>query len=822
MNPVYVTRSFDAINAEMAKRGYLEEEVRAELAKLPLEHPIPESPNDYRLTAYPASDPKETPLAKALMRYMARGTSEEEDHYHSIMLECQKTKTFQMIKEIFHILGLSPFTRDVASEGDANSSEKASKKAFFLVSQNMQDLTAQNCERIVAELGDQVQLFVFTSQKGPSTSKVSYNPTLEDAQAYLRVFANPPIEGQVGPKIPFFIFLANTQQITKMNAILCTIRSMGLGSEEMDDQDLSSFIFFDEADQTYPIAREILMDHTFDTKIYRDFGVIRPPSGNGTVRRIYWISATQEEMVLAYPECGVSKQAQIEFQDGVVENHYSILDSSAIVHYNTHAKGTDHNQYLIDTIEGNREHFFAPHPNGSYRKVIGLSSVDNESQLSVVRYINELGGNVILLNQEGVFLYTRQVVTTQTSWQISDLQKVAGSRQTAEEVETPTSAPTEELSAATVMDEAPATVEEELAMEEDGDQMIEVEEKSISTSVSASPSPVKKADLPPELQDVRSRGIKLKDRAIKSRNALIAKAYHVLYPELKDAPLFILGNRKVDRGLTFHYAPISSDAYSFILTDLIMGRIPSWRRAVQAIGRGNGVIKHRADFVGDIHYWVDTITFKSVVLHCKMMSDPMIIAEKAPESPDYDAQELIEILTAKYRDPDEDADDGQKKKRGPRAKYQFDLTTPCDSYQELCKVMQSIYPDEKFRKSFTQLKSGGLFVSTRLKKHFGVTKAEELSPDHICTEEMIHGPDPIDWKKILYSSDMRYLMVPYYQLPNLESPKWIGVMKNRVVGSSEPSSASGSEASDASGASDLTELDALEPLDLEPLGVDSM
>jgi hypothetical protein len=822
MNPVYVTRSFDAIFAEMAKRGYSEEDVRAELIKLPFEHPSSESP-DYRLTAYPASDLPGTPLANALMRFMARGTPEEEDHYHSIMLECQKTKTFQMIKEIFHILGISPFTRDVASDGDAtSSSEKAPKKAFFLVSQNMQDLTAQNCERIVAELGDQVQLFVFTSQRSTSTSKVSYNPTLEDAQAYLRIYdsfgrskissesqgvvANPPTEDPVaGPKIPFFIFLANTQQITKMNAILCTIRSMGIGSE-VDDQDLSSYVFFDEADQTYPIAREILMDHIFDTKIYRDFGVIRPLTSNGTVRRIYWISATQEEMVLTYPECGVSKQAQIEFQDGVVENHYSILDSSAIVHYNTHTKGTDHNQYLIDTIEGNREHFFIPHPNGSYRKVIGLTSVDNESQLSVVRYINELGGNVILLNQEGVFLYTRQVVTTE---------------KVEDPVPAPEDAPTEELSAATVTDEAPTMVEEEMAMEEDGEQVIDTSEKHDDKS-SITSSSSKKADLPPELQKVRSRGIELKDRAIKSRNALIAKAYHILYPELKDAPLFILGNRKVDRGLTFHYAPISSDAYSFILTDLIMGRIPSWRRAVQAIGRGNGVIKHRADFVGEIHYWVDTITFKSVVLHCKMMSDPMIIAEKAPEYPDYDAQELIEILTAKYRDPDEDADDAQKKKRGPRAKYQFDLTAPCNTYQELCKVMQAIYPGEKFRKSFTQLKASGLFVSTRLKKHFGVTKAEELTAEHICTEEMIHGPEPIDWKKVLYSSDMRYLMIPYYQLPNLEAPKWIGVMKNRAERTgSNPSSAASSEASNAS---DLMEDgdDSLGLVDLNALPVDAM
>jgi hypothetical protein len=36
------------------------------------------------------------------------------------------------------------------------------------------------------------------------------------------------------------------------------------------------------------------------------------------------------------------------------------------------------------------------------------------------------------------------------------------------------------------------------------------------------------------------------------------------YVELQNAPLFILGNRKVDRGLTFHYAPISENSYSQI------------------------------------------------------------------------------------------------------------------------------------------------------------------------------------------------------------------------------------------------------------------
>jgi hypothetical protein len=788
MNPVYVTCSFASISEEMVKRGSTEEEVREALSALGLI----ETSEGYCLKESPTEmvQEKSPELHKHIVRYLARGNSADQI-YHSIMLECQKTKTFQMIKEICRILGFNPFT-GAAIPGAAVD---ASQKALFLVSQNMQDLTAQNCERIVAELGDKLQLFVFTSQREKSTSNVFYNPSLEDAQTYVREYHSKRASPEP-LKIPFFIFLANTQQITKMSAILATIQGLGITEES---NQIGSYLFFDEADQTYPISREILMNHIFDSKIYRDFGVIRPPS-EGCVRKIYWISATQEEMVLEYPECAVSKQALIEFQDGVMENHYSILDSSAVMHCDKiHQKAENHNAFLIQTIGENQDHFFGTCPDGSYRKIIGLSSMDNMSQLEIVQQINRLGGNVILLNQEGVFLYKRIVITTDVA-----VVEEAPQQQPAEEL--PESTMTEEAAPAPAADTAEVQQEEEE----------EFESQSLISEPIPSPSESGKAkELPEHLREVRIRGIELKDRAIKSRNALIAKAYHVLHPDLKDAPLFILGNKKVDRGLTFHYAPISSDAYSFILTDLIMGRIPNWRRAVQAFGRGNGVIKHRADFVGEIHYWVDRATCNTVIRHCKMMSDPMIIAALTPESPDYNAAELIEILMEKYPDLNEEAE----KKGGSRVRMvtQIEFTNSFATYEEVRSEISTRFPDDKIIKRFKEIrleaptpgKRGSkksaasiptLYVPTCLKRHFNVEGKDGLGAEHICTESML---ETIEWKEMFGSSKMDHLIIPYYQATG--TVQWIGVIRTRIPGtrSASPSSspcasASSSEVSNES------------------------
>ncbi len=596
------------------------------------------------------------------------------DVYYSIMLECQKTKTFQMINQIFKILGI-----DLFSTGEVFVPHMW-KKVFFLVSQNMQDLTSQNSTRILNDLGDYVQVFVFTSSSDDNDSSIIFNPTIKYAISYLLGYLMDYEDCQ---KVPFFIFLANRNQITKMNILLDIVQS------QYEEYKVQSYIFFDEADQTYPISRPILLNHIFDQTIYENNHVIR---SNVYVNKIYWISATQEQMVLEYPECAISKQAQIQFQSGVYENYHSILDSSSLIHTIPHDPETDHNDYLLQVVENNRHHFFNPLSDNTYRRMIGLASNDNIKQKSMAYALNQMGANVILLNQDGIYLYLKDIrldVTNVTESNFSDL---------------------------------------------------------YDTNV-----------------------IKIVDESIKCRNELIAKMYHISYPQLKESPLFILGNKKIDRGLTFHYAPVSSESYSFILTDLIMGRIPSWRRAVQAFGRGNGVIKHRADYTGHIDYWVDPETYENVVNHCKIMSDPLLI--NPPKDIDYSVSEIVQILYEKYN-----MIQSGKKEKSTHIKQMFVFTPYFSSFHEVVQYMidhDEKYQNEKFQKRFVM--NNGFYISTRLKKHFSLKKVEELNDSHICTKEVF---DSIQWNSILYSSSMNYVIVPYYE--NKESTvQWIGVMKEK-------------------------------------------
>lgn len=601
---------------------------------------------------------------------------DKNDVYYSIMLECQKTKTFQMINHIFKILGINLFSKEVLCPSD-------NKKIFFLVSQNMQDLTSQNCERILNDLGEYLQIFVFTSQyeKKNKNKSIIFNAKIDEVFSYISHYLNKDTDSC---KIPMVIFLANPSQLTKMNNLLEFVE---IRNNQLSEESFQSYIFFDEADQTYPLARQILLNSIFNNYVYETFKVIRPLN---SINKVYWISATQEEMVLAYPECAISKQAFIQFQNGVIENHYSILDESAIIHSQVQSKDMEHNNYLLQIVENNRSHFFDKMSNNKYRKIIGMTNVDNNKQKALARTLNSMGANVILLNQSGLFLYK---VNNELSESIDS----------------------NELS-----------------------ESIDSKEEVLETDLYA---------------------IKLDDLLIKSRNALIAKVYNEIYVELQNAPLFILGNRKVDRGLTFHYAPISEDSYSFILTDLIMGRIPNWKRAVQAIGRGNGVIKHHRDFIGTIDYWVDPITIENVKRHCKMMNDPLLISC----DPSFSVSEIVQILNEKYPDITKE----NVNKRGARNKYEYNFSESYNSFNELYKK----YEEKKFRKTFVII--NGYYISTRLKKHFNVTKKEELNENHIVTKEML---EIIAWNKILYGKDMEYVVIPYYE--NVYSKvQWIAIMK---------------------------------------------
>jgi hypothetical protein len=104
---------------------------------------------------------------------------------------------------------------------------------------------------------------------------------------------------------------------------------------------------------------------------------------------------------------------------------------------------------------------------------------------------------------------------------------------------------------------------------------------------------------------------------------------------LNDKPLIILGRRKVDRGLGFHYAPrarcprtlvisgIDGDCHTdgsegLIWTDMILGnKIVDNATAVQKAGRAAGIIRQCPQYPKEIKYWVCEETADMIDRHYK-------------------------------------------------------------------------------------------------------------------------------------------------------------------------------------------------------------
>jgi hypothetical protein len=106
---------------------------------------------------------------------------------------------------------------------------------------------------------------------------------------------------------------------------------------------------------------------------------------------------------------------------------------------------------------------------------------------------------------------------------------------------------------------------------------------------------------------------------------------------LNDKPLYVIGNRKVDRGLGFHFAPRKNEANKFdpfpvefesteyvslggdglIFTDEILGHVHRQETAVQKAGRCAGIIAQSPNYCGHVHYWTDSKTAELVLMHNK-------------------------------------------------------------------------------------------------------------------------------------------------------------------------------------------------------------
>jgi len=154
--------------------------------------------------------------------------------------------------------------------------------------------------------------------------------------------------------------------------------------------------------------------------------------------------------------------------------------------------------------------------------------------------------------------------------------------------------------------------------------------------------------------DMPKQRFKTKGRSF---NQLLMYAYKKC--NLHTAPLFIIGRRKVDRGLSFHYAPrfyraiepktldyelgpLELDGVEgLIWTDMFLGHVEIKESAVQKAGRLAGIVAHCPQYSGSITWWTDEDTAKEVKRHyevvdkmnclpgCNTMVQAMAKAERA-------------------------------------------------------------------------------------------------------------------------------------------------------------------------------------------------
>lgn len=99
---------------------------------------------------------------------------------------------------------------------------------------------------------------------------------------------------------------------------------------------------------------------------------------------------------------------------------------------------------------------------------------------------------------------------------------------------------------------------------------------------------------------------------VKNRKITVAQSIAALciqYQLHTDRPLAVIGNRKMDRGITYH-----NWDDGFIFTDCILGNVNNTDTAVQKAGRLAGNIAHRPEFPSIITWWANAQTIQNITM----------------------------------------------------------------------------------------------------------------------------------------------------------------------------------------------------------------
>jgi hypothetical protein len=99
-----------------------------------------------------------------------------------------------------------------------------------------------------------------------------------------------------------------------------------------------------------------------------------------------------------------------------------------------------------------------------------------------------------------------------------------------------------------------------------------------------------------------------------------SKVLYDLYKtyNLNDKPIYIVGRRKIDRGLGFHHAPPGKDE-CLIWTDEILGRIDDKNNGSQKAGRLAGKVAGFPEYPGTLTWWTDKDTADMIIRHNKIV-----------------------------------------------------------------------------------------------------------------------------------------------------------------------------------------------------------
>lgn len=250
--------------------------------------------------------------------------------------------------------------------------------------------------------------------------------------------------------------------------------------------------------------------------------------------------------------------------------------------------------------------------------------------------------------------------------------------------------------------------------------------------------------------------------------SLNQKLHHIYdsYAELQNTPLFVIGNRKVDRALTYHDARL--DGPAFLFTDFICGNVDSLAKAVQAVGRMHGKIGECPEYCGRLRFWIDNRTRERVLRQVRIVQDIeensftsqnihymySSASERAPEEEKYPNRDIREI-------------------------------GPFNTVEELLNGFEQglgrrpvFHPEEMMRPY-----ASNYYLSGRLRQYWGIGIREQTAEHRL----VLNKENPELEHPYLYSdvplttsvnrnTEQNFVVLPVYENENsvAEDVKWIG------------------------------------------------